>query len=48
MGSSRLLCADNLDDDKWDMRSLSNTEKLDEKDKVAVLAMEMAVGLADK
>ena len=40
--------ADNLDDDKWDMRSLSNTEKLDEKDKVAVLAMEMAAGLADK
>lgn len=40
--------ADNLDADKWDMRSLDNHDKLDEKDKVAVIAMEMAVRLAEK
>lgn len=40
--------ADNLDADEWDMRSLDNRDKLDEKDKAAVLAMEMAVRLADK
>ena len=40
--------ADNLDADKWDMRSLDNHDKLDEKDKVAVIAMKMAVRLAEK
>lgn len=34
--------ADNLDADEWDMRSLDNSDKLDEKDKVALLAMELA------
>lgn len=34
--------ADNLDADKWDMRSLDNRDKLDEKDKAALLAMELA------
>lgn len=35
--------ADNLDADKWDMRSLENGDRLDEKDKAALLAMELAV-----
>jgi len=35
--------ADNLDADRWDMRSLDNCDKLDEKDKVSLLAMELAV-----
>ncbi len=34
--------ADNLDADKWDMRSLENGDKLDEKDKATLLAMELA------
>lgn len=34
--------ADNLDEDQWDMRSLENGDKLDEKDKAALLAMELA------
>lgn len=40
--------ADNLDADEWDMRSLDNMDKLDEKDKAAVIAMEMAIKLADR
>ncbi len=40
--------ADNLDADKWDMRSLDNGDKLDEKDKAALLAMELAVKIEDK
>lgn len=39
--------ADNLDADKWDMRSLENREKLGEKDKAALLAMEMATKIAE-
>lgn len=35
--------ADNLDAEQWDMRSLDNRDKLDEKDKVSLLAMELAV-----
>lgn len=35
--------ADNLDGENWDIRSLSNLEKLSEKDKVALLAMDFAV-----
>lgn len=35
--------ADNQDSEVWDARSLGNTEKLSEKDKVAMLAMELAV-----
>lgn len=38
--------ADNLDSEEWDIRSLSNDEKLIEKDKIATIAMEMAVKLA--
>ncbi len=37
--------ADNLDGETWDMRSLGNLEKLSEKDKVALLAMDFAVGI---
>ena len=40
--------ADNLDADRWDMRSLDNRDKLDEKDKAALLAMELAVKIEDR
>lgn len=40
--------ADNLDADRWDMRSLDNHDKLDEKDKAAMLAMELAVRIAEE
>ncbi|MGL6106055.1 nucleoside phosphorylase [Romboutsia sp.] len=40
--------ADNLDSEEWDVRSLSNDEKLIEKDKIATIAMEMAVKIAAK
>ena len=35
--------ADNLDAEQWDMRSLSNSANLLQKDRIAMLAMEMAV-----
>lgn len=34
--------ADNLDNEVWDARSLANSEKLLEKDRIATLAMELA------
>lgn len=34
--------ADNLDQEEWDMRSLSNSANLIQKDRIALLAMEMA------
>lgn len=34
--------ADNLDQEEWDMRSLSNSENLIVKDRIALLAMEIA------
>lgn len=37
--------ADNLESEAWDTRSLSNIAKLDEKDKVAALALELAISL---
>lgn len=37
--------ADNLDNDNWDKRSLANSENLVEKDRIALLAMEMAEGM---
>ena len=40
--------ADNLDSDVWDERSLSNNAKVEEKDKVALLALELAVRIANK
>ncbi len=35
--------ADNLDAEEWDVRSLSNSAKLEEKDRVATIALELAV-----
>lgn len=35
--------ADNLDQEEWDIRSLSNSANLIQKDRIALLAMEMAV-----
>lgn len=37
--------ADNLDAEKWDMRSLSNHANLEDKDRIAVVALELAVRL---
>ncbi len=38
--------ADNLDNEQWDARSLSNSAEILEKDRVALLAMELAVKLS--
>ena len=38
--------ADNLDAEKWDVRSLSNHSKLEEKDRIAAIALEMAVRIS--
>jgi len=35
--------ADNLDAEEWDVRSLSNSAKLEEKDRIATVALELAV-----
>lgn len=40
--------ADNLDSDTWDARSLSNNAMVEEKDKIALLALELAVRIAKK
>lgn len=40
--------ADNLDGEKWDKRSLGNAENLLEKDKIALLAMEMAARMTEE
>lgn len=37
--------ADNLDSHQWDERSLSNVSKLDEKEKIVLLALELAVAI---
>ncbi len=37
--------ADNLDSEEWDKRSLANEARLDEKDKVALIALELATRL---
>lgn len=34
--------ADNLDSEEWDVRSLSNHAKLEEKDRIAMIALELA------
>lgn len=39
--------ADNLDAEEWDVRSLSNHSKLEEKDRIAMIALELAVRIAD-
>lgn len=38
--------ADNLDNEVWDARSLSNSTEILEKDRIALIAMEMAVRLS--
>ena len=38
--------ADNLDSEKWDVRSLSNHSKLEEKDRIAMIALELAVRIS--
>lgn len=35
--------ADNLDSEEWDVRSLSNDAKLEEKDRIAMIALELAI-----
>ena len=35
--------ADNLDAEQWDVRSLGNDQKLTEKDRIATIALELAV-----
>ncbi len=40
--------ADNLDAKKWDKRSISKHDKLEEKDKVAYLALKLAEKIADR
>ncbi len=42
-----LYAADNLDSEVWDKRSLSNSDNLLEKDKVAFLAAELAVKICE-
>jgi hypothetical protein len=37
--------ADNLDNENWDARSLSNSSKILDKDRIALLAMELAAKL---
>jgi uridine phosphorylase len=37
--------ADNLDNENWDVRSLSNSSKILDKDRIALLAMELAAKL---
>lgn len=40
--------ADNLERDSWDARSLGNHSNVLEKDRIAMLAMELAVKMAAK
>lgn len=34
--------ADNMDSEEWDARSVSNFDKIEEKDRVAMIALELA------
>ncbi len=38
--------ADNLDNSKWDKRSLGNNDRLSEKEKIVILALEMALKIS--
>ncbi|MDE5820086.1 MAG: nucleoside phosphorylase [Lachnospiraceae bacterium] len=38
--------ADNLDAEEWDVRSLSNHSRLEEKDRIAMIALELAVRIS--
>ena len=39
--------ADNLDSAKWDKRSLGNSEKLSDKEKIGLLAIKLAINIED-
>ena len=39
--------ADNLDSEEWDERSLSNDANVVEKDRIAYLALEMALAIGE-
>ena len=39
--------ADNLDTDEWDSRSLGNYDKIEEKDVIAELAIQLAERITD-
>ncbi len=39
--------ADNLDSEEWDVRSVSNYDKLEEKDRIAVIALELALKISN-
>lgn len=39
--------ADNLDSEEWDVRSLGNYDKLEEKDRIAAVALELALRIND-
>jgi hypothetical protein len=41
-----LYAADNLDDTKWDTRSLNCATNLDKKEQIALLAFELATKIA--
>ena len=43
-----LYAADNLDNTKWDPRSLSGLSRLDEKEKIALLAFELACKIEEE
>lgn len=40
--------ADNLDSEEWDVRSLSNDTNILEKDRIATIAMELALIINNK
>lgn len=42
-----LYAGDNLDHSTWDPRSLSGTTRLDDKEKIAMLAFELAVKIEE-
>ena len=42
-----LYAGDNLDHSKWDPRSLSGTSRLEDKEKIALLAFELAVRIEE-
>ena len=42
-----LYAGDNLDHSNWDPRSLSGEARLDEKEKIALLAIELASRIAE-
>ena len=42
-----LYAGDNLDHSSWDPRSLSGTSRLEDKEKIALLALELAVKIEE-